>query len=318
MFKECTPIHAGGVCPVIEGETEGPETDNTGRYWSMVQDIAERASERERGNNGRYLIEDFANDIAQELTLKLPAELARYDPNRGVPLDCYLRQRLDWHARKLIRDERKWRRLTEEYDPNKTVEIGVSHGSRKVGAEKLVLRKLGPEEESPMFPRARSLNLQPDFLLHPTAIDLLLRSDAWNQLEARDRQMVWCHHALGINQQDIATHLGIDQSRVSRRIEAAIKKIQVEAHKSTPPQTSSKWKEIPGNSTVIPKPQGTDMQLLTLAEVARRLGLSEKTAREVAKQFPTVKVGKRIRYREDALAEFIARGGATSAERPAA
>ena len=48
--------------------------------------------------------------------------------------------------------------------------------------------------------------------------------------------------------------------------------------------------------------------LLTLAEVARRLGLSEKTAREVAKGLPSVVVGKRKRYPAEAVAEFAKSG----------
>ncbi len=46
------------------------------------------------------------------------------------------------------------------------------------------------------------------------------------------------------------------------------------------------------------------MALLTLAEVARRLGISEKTARVVARELPAVRVGKRNRYPEDAVAVF--------------
>lgn len=46
------------------------------------------------------------------------------------------------------------------------------------------------------------------------------------------------------------------------------------------------------------------MALLTLAEMARRLGVSEKTARTIAKDLPAVRVGKRNRYPEGAVAEF--------------
>ncbi len=49
--------------------------------------------------------------------------------------------------------------------------------------------------------------------------------------------------------------------------------------------------------------------LLTLAEVARRLGVSEKMARKVVQEFPGVHVGKRTRYPESAIHGFIARGG---------
>lgn len=46
------------------------------------------------------------------------------------------------------------------------------------------------------------------------------------------------------------------------------------------------------------------MALLTLAEMARRLGVSEKTARVIAKDLPAVRVGKRNRYPADAVAAF--------------
>ena len=46
------------------------------------------------------------------------------------------------------------------------------------------------------------------------------------------------------------------------------------------------------------------MALLTLAEMARRLGVSEKTARVIAASLPAVRVGKRNRYPEDAIAAF--------------
>ncbi len=48
----------------------------------------------------------------------------------------------------------------------------------------------------------------------------------------------------------------------------------------------------------------TNDMLLTLAETARRLGISEKTAREIVRDFPAVKVGKRFRYPADAVAAF--------------
>jgi hypothetical protein len=52
------------------------------------------------------------------------------------------------------------------------------------------------------------------------------------------------------------------------------------------------------------------MNLLTLSEVARRLGVSEKTARQLRSELPgAVRVGQRIKYREDALIGFIERGG---------
>jgi excisionase family DNA binding protein len=56
--------------------------------------------------------------------------------------------------------------------------------------------------------------------------------------------------------------------------------------------------------------------LLTLAEVARRLGLSEKTAREVLRDLPSVRVGKRFRWNSDAVAEFAKSGSGTERSAP--
>lgn len=52
------------------------------------------------------------------------------------------------------------------------------------------------------------------------------------------------------------------------------------------------------------------MRLLSLSQVARQLGLSDPTARKIAPQLPgAVRLNKRIRYREDAILEFIQSGG---------
>lgn len=59
------------------------------------------------------------------------------------------------------------------------------------------------------------------------------------------------------------------------------------------------------------------MNLLTFAQVARLLGVSEKTARQFKSELPgVVLVGRRVKYTEDAIAEFIRRGGCRPAERP--
>jgi hypothetical protein len=52
------------------------------------------------------------------------------------------------------------------------------------------------------------------------------------------------------------------------------------------------------------------MRLISLAECARQLGISEPTARKIASQIPgAVRINKRLRYRSDSVAEFIAAGG---------
>lgn len=50
--------------------------------------------------------------------------------------------------------------------------------------------------------------------------------------------------------------------------------------------------------------KGSRSMLLTLSEVARRLGVGEKAAREIAKSLPRVRVGKRDRFPESAVIAF--------------
>src|SRR5438270_13939823 len=106
------------------------------QYWSLVENVAKRTVQRERDLGRKYYVSDFALDISQELFLKVPDELISFDPGRGVPLAAYLRQRLGWHAQRIIREERKWRRLTDKLDPETTMEVSQSRGSRVIGPEK--------------------------------------------------------------------------------------------------------------------------------------------------------------------------------------
>lgn len=60
------------------------------------------------------------------------------------------------------------------------------------------------------------------------------------------------------------------------------------------------------------------MNLLTLQEVAQRLGVSDKTARQFKSDLPAgVRIGRRIKYTEDSIAEFIRRGGCRPTGQPA-
>ena len=61
------------------------------------------------------------------------------------------------------------------------------------------------------------------------------------------------------------------------------------------------------------------MNLLTLSEVAHRLGVSDKTARQFKAELPgAVRIGQRIKFREDAIIEFVQRGGCRPAEQKCA
>ena len=48
--------------------------------------------------------------------------------------------------------------------------------------------------------------------------------------------------------------------------------------------------------------------LLTLAAVARRLGVSDTTARKIVANIPAVRVSKRLRYRAEDLEALILTG----------
>jgi predicted DNA-binding transcriptional regulator AlpA len=61
------------------------------------------------------------------------------------------------------------------------------------------------------------------------------------------------------------------------------------------------------------------MNLLTLSQVARRLGVSEKTARQFKSELPgVVLIGRRVKYTENAIIEFIQRGGCRPVDQSAA
>ncbi len=59
------------------------------------------------------------------------------------------------------------------------------------------------------------------------------------------------------------------------------------------------------------------MNLLTLSQVAQRLGVSERTVQGFKSELPgAVLIGKRVKYTEDSISEFIERGGCRPVERP--
>jgi predicted DNA-binding transcriptional regulator AlpA len=50
-------------------------------------------------------------------------------------------------------------------------------------------------------------------------------------------------------------------------------------------------------------------RLVTLTELAQRLGVSLNTARRIRTQLRPVRIGRHIRYPESEISEFILRGG---------
>jgi len=63
------------------------------------------------------------------------------------------------------------------------------------------------------------------------------------------------------------------------------------------------------------------MKLLTLAAVARQIGVCPNTAKKFLRCVPDVQVevdSRRVLYRHDVLMDFIRSGGTQAAHRPAA
>jgi predicted DNA-binding transcriptional regulator AlpA len=61
------------------------------------------------------------------------------------------------------------------------------------------------------------------------------------------------------------------------------------------------------------------VSLLNLNQVAQRLGISEKTLRNFKGELPgAVRVGRRIKYQESDITDFIRRGGCRPAVQSAA
>lgn len=51
------------------------------------------------------------------------------------------------------------------------------------------------------------------------------------------------------------------------------------------------------------------MSLLTVAQLARTLDISESTAKKIADSLPRLRVGRRWKFDSDAVARFIENGG---------
>ena len=54
------------------------------------------------------------------------------------------------------------------------------------------------------------------------------------------------------------------------------------------------------------------MKLFTLRQLARVLGVDEKTARKFTAELRGVRIGKRTRWTEESVLELIQRGGCSS------
>jgi RNA polymerase sigma factor (sigma-70 family) len=128
--------------------------------------------------------------------------------------------------------------------------------------------------------------------------------DIWEAMKAlpeREYRAVTLSFWGGKTLLEIADELGVSFQRVAQIIEAAKKNMRLALENCGPHAITKVGEEIP---VTFSTHQGQANMLLTLAEVSRRLGVSEKTGREIVKGFPAVRVGKRNRYPADAVAAF--------------
>jgi RNA polymerase sigma factor (sigma-70 family) len=163
-------------------------------------------------------------DLAQELCRDVPRLIAAFNPQRGVPLSAYLKQRLTWNARKIIRPERGWQSQRVKFEEYETVEASQGHGTRTRGNKKITLRDFGAGA-----------------LLVERSMDLL--QDALWALPVDERGMLRMYFN-GATQAQIACAVSefgsqISQSQVSRRIQAAIKKLSDAMHKTSGRKTNT-------------------------------------------------------------------------------
>jgi RNA polymerase sigma factor (sigma-70 family) len=163
-------------------------------------------------------------DLAQELSGDVPRLMAEFNPERGVPLKAYLRQRLTWTARRIIKPERGWQAQRVKLEEYETVEAAQGHGTRTRGGKKITLRDFGAGA-----------------LLVERSMDLLEQA-LWD-LAVDDRGMLRMYLD-GATQAQIASVVSefgnpISQSQVSRRIKAAIKKLSDVMHKTVDRKTNT-------------------------------------------------------------------------------
>ena len=204
--------------PPLSGRLDDPN------LLSLVQDVAGKAISREEAMGRRYFIADAAKDIVQDLYLILPQEISAYNPTVGVPLRKYLAQRITWRVRKMIRDERRWRRITDPHTDD-TVVRGESAGARVIGGSGR------GSERSPMRAAVTSRWNE----LADMSADLL--DPAWYSLNPEDRVILRCYYGMEMSQAEIAQGVGLSQGQVSRRAVAALKKLRDAMHKNGPPRT---------------------------------------------------------------------------------
>lgn len=134
--------------------------------------------------------------------------------------------------------------------------------------------------------------------------------DLWDQINAlpeRQREAVFLTYWGGLSDTEAAVRLGVSRQSVDALLKRAQKKLREDVAMGKTRTVNKVEGKIPENYSHPAKSKGMSM-LLTLEQVARRLGVSDKTARKLAPQLPSVLIGKRYRYPEDGVTAFINAG----------
>ena len=139
-------------------------------------------------------------------------------------------------------------------------------------------------------------------------------------LPTRQYRALTLYYWGGVTQAEIAVEIGVSQQRVAQILSAAEINLQDVLVNRKPRTVTNMGGNLPALGNKSPDCAGSippanakteiSMNLLSLSDVARRLGVSEKTARQFKSELPgVVRVGRRIKYTEDAISDFIRSGG---------
>jgi RNA polymerase sigma factor (sigma-70 family) len=211
---------------------ESPETaldsreigDLVLKYMPLALALAgtEGAAQRARG-----WFDYDERDLSQELLLRMPELIRRYDPKRGVTLGAYLKRYLTWQAKDYISQERRWVDVMDEYDETNTVPFQESRGKQSRGKRKITLRaSRSPEEQL---------------------------ADAINPVQDKDWRMLDLRYWQDMKQAEIARLLKSTRLQVCRELDRLDKKIHDSLNKSPSENRSIPWERSGPRKYQVPK-----------------------------------------------------------------
>jgi len=195
------------------------------QYMPLIKSIAQRTVASQRAK-GKYCFD--AADIAQELVLRMPALIDRYNSKRGVTLGAYLKACLTWHVAEIVAQECNWRNVTSEYIEGQTIPAKESHGRQTRGAKKITLRAVRSAE---------------DYL-----------TDVLGPMETEECRLLDLRYWHGMKQREIAEMIHSTRLQVCRELAALEEKIKT-AMNETPRLVSTVPEQDcqPSRSEHVPK-----------------------------------------------------------------